>query len=178
MRFFPAVLGGLSCLVAQLDASAAASAGQPVDRTAPALVWSAGVFALVEAYDYPYDVGVEYIGRPLTSWQIVPALGLSIGPDGMAYLHTGIERDFALGGNWYLTPSLAGGYFNNGDSVGVHDHLEFQTGIAISRLSSSGPRWGIAGYHISNGGLQDRNNGTEAVVFFVRVPFTFGALHD
>jgi hypothetical protein len=132
---------------------------------------SAGTYALVESYDYPYSFGVEYRARPQTHWLLAPVLGASFGPDGMGFVYAGIHRDFAAGENWVVTPSLSGGLFVNGDAVGVREHLEFQTGIAFSRQLAGGFRLGLAGYHISNGGLAHPNNGTESVVVFVSLPF-------
>ena len=49
--------------------------------------------------------------------------------------------------------------------------MPFRTALAIG-LAISGPlgrglRVGVAGYHVSNGGLAHPNNGTEALVLFV-----------
>jgi len=136
----------------------------------PAIVLSAGTFALVEAYDYPYRLGLQYRLGARGRWSLEPGLGAAFGPDGMAFLYLDLLRDFPLGDGWLVTPSLAGGYFANGDEIGVHDHLEFQSGIALSRRLDGGSRVGLAVYHVSNGGLESRNNGTEALVVFVRYP--------
>jgi hypothetical protein len=99
----------------------------------PVVVTSAGVFALVEAYDYPYLVGLQYRGRPLTAWSLQPGIGFSAGSDGMSFLCVDLARDFTLPRRWFPTLSLAGA------------------------------RLGLGGYHISNAGLADENNGTEAI---------------
>jgi hypothetical protein len=134
------------------------------------LVFAAGVFALVEAYDYPYSFGVTYVARPLTTWRLSPGAGFAVGPDGIAFLYVDVRRDFALGERWTFTPSLATGWFINGDEIGPHDHLEFQSGILFSRRFDNGLRLGLAGLHISHGGLEQPNNGTEAVLLTLQVP--------
>jgi hypothetical protein len=136
----------------------------------PSLLFAAGVFALVEAYDYPYSFGVTYVARPLTAWRLSPGAGLAVGPDGIAFMYVDVRRDFALGKRWYFTPSLATGWFLNGDVIGPRDHLEFQSGIMFSRRFDNGLRLGLAGLHISNGGLEHPNNGTEAVLLTLQVP--------
>jgi hypothetical protein len=69
-----------------------------------------------------------------------------------------------------MTLSLAGGYFLNGDEIGANEHLEFMSGIGFARELANGVRLGLAGYHISNGGLAHPNNGSEALALFVAVP--------
>ena len=136
----------------------------------PSLVFAAGVFALVEAFDYPYSFGVTYVVRPLTAWRLSPGAGFAVGPDGIAFMYVDVRRDFALGERWSFTPSLATGWFINGDVIGPRDHLEFQSGILFSRRFDNGLRLGLAGLHISNGGLEQPNNGTEAVLLTLQVP--------
>ena len=136
----------------------------------PSLVFAAGVFALVEAYDYPYSFGVTYVARPLTAWRLAPGAGFAMGPDGIAFVYVDVRRDFELGERWFVTPSLATGWFLNGDVIGPRDHLEFQSGIMFSRRFDNGLRLGLAGLHISNGGLEQPNNGTEAVLLTLQVP--------
>ena len=136
----------------------------------PSVLFAAGVFALVEAYDYPYSFGATFIARPLTAWRLAPGAGLAVGPDGIAFMYVDLRRDFALGERWYVTPSLATGWFINGDVIGPRDHLEFQSGIMFARRFDNGLRLGLAGLHISNGGLEHPNNGTEAVLLTLQMP--------
>lgn len=136
----------------------------------PSVLFAAGVFALVEAYDYPYSVGVTYVARPLTTWRLAPGAGFAVGPDGIAFMYVDLRRDFALGERWCVTPSLSTGWFINGDVIGPRDHLEFQSGIQFARRFDNGLRLGLAGLHISNGGLEHPNNGTEAVLLTLQVP--------
>ena len=136
----------------------------------PSVLFAAGVFALVEAYDYPYSFGVTFVARPLTAWRLAPGAGFAVGPDGIAFMYVDVRRDFALGERWYVTPSLATGWFINGDVIGPRDHLEFQSGIMFARRFDNGLRLGLAGLHISNGGLEHPNNGTEAVLLTLQMP--------
>ena len=173
------LLGGLICAFCGSTTRAAATT-DPVGASSPAVasriaeapsvLFAAGVFALVEAYDYPYSVGVTYVARPLTKWRLSPGAGFAVGPDGIVFLYIDVRRDFALGERWYVTPSLATGWFINGDVIGPRDHLEFQTGIMFAREFANGLRLGLAGMHISNGGLEHPNNGTEAVLVTLQLP--------
>jgi lipid A 3-O-deacylase len=169
-------LGGLlGCsgvtTTARAAAPSAASLGD-VDSSgsAPTMQIAAGVFALVEAYDYPYNVGASYVARPRGAWRLAPGAGIALGPDGIAFAYLDVRRDFALGHRWYLTPGLAAGFFTNGDEIGTNDALEFQTSIAFTREISRGWRVGLAGTHISNAGLSHPNNGTETLLVTLTIP--------
>jgi len=170
MRFIPALGCGLVALSLPLAAARAAEAGPPDSGATPWIIGSAGTFALVEQYGYPYLVGLQYRSTPRTPWALMPGIGLAGGPDGMGYFYADLAHDFALPRRWTVTLSLAAGLFLNGDAVGANEHLEFQSGIAVARELANGVRVGLAGYHISNGGLEHPNNGTEALVVFLAVP--------
>jgi lipid A 3-O-deacylase len=170
MSFIRTLAGGLLGCALPL-AAMPATAGAPVGIDAgPAIIGSAGVFALVEAYDYPYLVGLQYRGRALTEWSLKPGIGLSAGADGMSFLYVDLARDFALPRRWFLTLSVAGGWFVGGEEIGTGHHTQFQSGIEISRRLAGGARLGLGGYHISNAGLTDGNNGTEAIALTVTLP--------
>jgi len=160
----------LTCALLLEPAAARAETPGDTPTHRPAVVLSAGTFALVEAYDYPYRLGIQYRFAARGRWSLEPGLGAAFGPDGMAFLYLDLLRDFRLGERWFLTPSLAAGYFANGDEIGVREHLEFQSAIALSRVLDGGLRVGLAVHHVSNGGLASPNNGTESLVVFVRYP--------
>lgn len=170
MRFFPALGCGLLALSLPLGAARAADSGQSAPAANPWVIGSAGTFALVEKFDYPWLVGLQYRSTPRTSWALMPGVGLAGGPDGIGYFYGDVAHDFALPGRWTMTLSLAAGYFLNGDAIGANEHLEFMSGIAFARELASGVRLGLAGFHISNGGLEHPNNGSEALALFVAVP--------
>jgi hypothetical protein len=170
MHFIPALGFGLLALLLPLVAALAADEGPSASGARPWVIGSAGTFALVEKFDYPYLVGLQYRSTPRTSWALMPGIGVAGGPDGIGYFYADVAHDFALPRRWTVTLSLAGGLFLNGDAIGTNEHLEFQSGIAVARQLANGARVGLAGYHISNGGLEHPNNGTEALVLFLAVP--------
>lgn len=161
--------GLLACSVA-LGAATAADAGPSAPAANPWVIGSAGTFALVEGYDYPYLIGLQYRSKPRTAWELQPGIGIAAGPDGMGFLYADVGHDFALSRRWTMTLSLAAGHFLNGDAIGANGHLEFMSGVAFGRELASGLRLGLAGYHISNGGLEHPNNGSEALAVFLAVP--------
>ena len=170
MRIVPALGCGLLALSLPIAAAPADDAGLSASAANPWVIGSAGTFALVEEFGYPYLVGLQYRSTPRTSWALMPGLGLAGGRDGMGYFYADAAHDFALPRRWTMTLSLAAGWFLNGDAIGANEQLEFMSGIAFARELASGVRLGLAGYHISNGGLEHPNNGSEALALFVAVP--------
>ena len=81
-----------------------------------------------------------------------------------------MAREFALPRRWYVTLSFGAGGFANGERVGAAYELQFRSGISVARRLASGRQLGLAGYHISNGGLDRPNEGTEALVLFLAMP--------
>jgi hypothetical protein len=86
-------LGGLlGCTAFATTAGAAATAADSTGiadspGSSPSMQISAGVFALVEAYDYPYNVGASYVARPFGAWRLAPGAGIALGPDGIAFAY-------------------------------------------------------------------------------------------
>lgn len=136
----------------------------------PLLLASAGTFALVEKYDYPWLLGAQYRGSPRTAWQLRPGVGIDAGSESMVFVYADLARDFELSGPWLLTLSLAAGWFTNGEPIGAAYDLEFKSGLALARRLDSGARLGLAVYHVSNAGLDSPNNGSEALVLFLARP--------
>jgi hypothetical protein len=170
MRLITALCCGLC---AGLMPHATPAADQPAaaaNVAGPVVIGSAGVFALVEQFGYPYAIGLQYRAAPRTAWALLPGAGITLGRDGMAYFYGDLARDFALPKRWYATLSLAAGLFLNGDGIGAREQLEFQSGLAVSRRLANDVRVGLAGYHVSNGGLSHPNNGSEALLLFVALP--------
>jgi hypothetical protein len=163
----------VACLLACLPVAVthAAEAGSTAHDDATAfLVGSAGTFALVDEFDYPWLLGVQFRGRPRTGWHLRPGLGVDAGRDDMLYLYADVARDFGLPRDWLVTLSVGAGWFANGEAIGANYDLEFKSGLALARRLASGARAGVAVYHLSNGGISHPNNGSEALVLFVAWP--------
>jgi hypothetical protein len=170
MHFASTVGCGLVACLLPFAAACAADEAPPGRPVQPWAIASAGTFALVEEFDYPYLIGLQYRSTPRTGWKLMPGVGAAAGPDGMGFFYADVAHDFALPRQWTMTLSVAGGLFLNGDAIGANEQLEFMSGIAFARQLGNGVRVGLAGYHISNGGLEHPNNGSEALALFVAVP--------
>ena len=139
-------------------------------RLPPTLEFSLGAFGVLNGLSDGYRLGIEYRWRPLQAWSLVPGAGAVLAEDGANYLYVNLHKDFALGRHWRLTPSFGAGLFHDGHGLHLGDQLEFQSGIELTRTFLDGLRIGIAGYHLSNGGLSHTNPGTEVAVLVISVP--------
>ena len=141
-----------------------------VKADGPSLSAAAGRFILVEELDDPYLVGLQYRGVPRTGWALQPGIGADLAADDLLFVYGDVAREFALPRLWSVTLSFGAGGFANGERVGADYSLQFRSGISVARRLASGRRLGLAGYHISNGGLDQPNAGTETVVLFLAMP--------
>ena len=136
----------------------------------PSLSAAAGRFILVEDLADPYLVGLQYRGAPRTGWSLQPGIGADIAADDLLFVYGDLAREFVLPRRWSVTLSFGAGGFANGERVGANYSLQFRSGISLARRLASGRHLGLAGYHISNGGLDRPNAGTETVVLFLALP--------
>jgi hypothetical protein len=172
MRPLTALAAGL---IATLTAGTVIAADVPAaTRDAPALIGSAGAFAILDDFGAPLLLGLQYRGRPCTRLDLRPGIGLLYGEDGQSYLFADLAHDWQLSDRWVATLSFGFGWFNNGDDIEVVDAREFQTVLALSRRLTNGGRVGISGSHISNGGLSSPNRGTETLALFYAFPVGWG----
>jgi hypothetical protein len=136
----------------------------------PSLSAAAGRFILVDDLESPFLLGLQYRGVPRTGWSLQPGIGADIAADDLLFVYGDVAREFALPRRWSVTLSFGAGGFANGARVGADYALQFRSGISVARRLASGRRLGLAGYHISNGGLDQPNEGTETVVLFLAMP--------
>ena len=170
MRLITAVA---ACLLARAPASAApvdASGPVAADDDGPLLIASAGRFVFDDELSDPYLVGLQYRGAPRTGWALRPGIGAEAGAEDLLFVYADVAREFALPRQWFVTLSFGGGWFANGERVGADFDLEFRSGIAVARRLASGARLGLAGFHVSNGGLDRPNYGAEGLVLFLALP--------
>jgi hypothetical protein len=170
MRLTTALAACLLACAAPWTAIADGDAWGSLPVEGPSLSAAAGRFILVEDLDDPYLVGLQYRGMPRTGWSLRPGIGVDIAADDLLFVYGDVAREFALPRRWSVTLSFGGGRFANGGRVGADYALQFRSGISVARRLASGQHLGLAGYHISNGGLDQPNDGTETVVLFLAMP--------
>mgnify|MGYP006278874345 CR=1 FL=1 len=136
----------------------------------PRVTLTAGQVGVDKHLDNPWRYGFQYRFAPLTAYRIVPSLGLAWAANDANYVSAELRRDFAIGGQWLVTPSFGVGRFNSRFELDLGTPLEFRSGLELSYQFAGGYRGGIAVFHLSNGGLSDQNPGTEAVVASFSIP--------
>ena len=170
MRLTTALAACLLACAAATPALADLDGWGGVATDGPSMSAAAGRFILVEELDDPYLIGLQYRGQPRTGWSLRPGVGADIAADDLLFVYGDVAREFALPRRWFVTLSFGAGGFAHGERVGADYALQFRSGISVSCSLASGRRLGLAGYHISNGGLDRPNAGTETVVLFLAMP--------
>ena len=104
---------------------------------------------------------------------IRPLIGF-LGTDKSAYYaYFGLTTDlyFSKCKCILFTPSLAAGYYEDGDQIRLGHALEFRSGGELSYRFKNNVRVGLGAYHMSNAGIGYRNPGSEHIVLRYHIPF-------
>jgi lipid A 3-O-deacylase len=120
--------------------------------------------------DNPGVLKIEYRFRPRGKWLLAPAMGAARSENGASFVFTDLERDFYPGRHWVVTGSFGLGSFDDGEDVRLGHSLEFRSGIKIAYQFENHWRLGVGLFHLSNGGLGDRNPGTEPIFLSLSIP--------
>jgi hypothetical protein len=114
--------------------------------------------------------GAEFFWGPVTAWYLSPGIGLAYTEGGASFVFADFRRDFWIDPRWAVSISLGGGLFHEDGGLHLGDEIEFRTGLALSRRFGDHLRIGIGFVHVSNGGLSERNPGTEALDLLIDFP--------
>lgn len=136
------------------------------------VVASSGVFdPLVDGGGDSYEVGAEFRFAPrrfqfLPEFlpEVSPTAGVIAGSRGALYFYGGLRFEVPLGERWTVGPSWAAGLYHRAVSFDLGGPLEFRTGIELAYRMANGSRLGVCLYHLSNGGLFERNPGSESLI--------------
>jgi lipid A 3-O-deacylase len=165
----------LGILLAVSAAAPLAGAPSPWRLGPPeSVVASSGVFDPLVDGDgegYRYEVGAEVRFAPrrfhfLPKFlpELAPTAGVIAGSQGALYVYGGLHVDVPLGERWTFSPSWAAGLYHRSVSFDLGGPLEFRTGVELAYRMANGARLGVCLYHLSNGGLFERNPGSESLV--------------
>ena len=114
--------------------------------------------------------GIEYRGKKITKWEIIPAYGYTWSVNGSKYIYNDLKRDWNFKNNLVFTLSLGTGLFDNNDSIDLGHAIEFRSGFELTYRFEQGYRLGLAAYHLSNSRLSSKNPGTESIVVSFLMP--------
>lgn len=131
---------------------------------------NAGYIGLLNRAEDTLRYGLEYRHKPMTDWLIRPAFGGVITEHDSRYIYAGIRRDFDLSQRWIFTPGFDLTSYRKGNGIDLGTELEFRTSLELAFRFSNAWRVSLAFYHLSNGGIGDRNPGTNSAVMAVQVP--------
>lgn len=137
----------------------------------PYLTLAAGhVGVLDHGIEDPGVLKIEYRFRPGLRWSLAPAIGAAKSGNGSSFVFADLERDFFPAKHWAVTPSFGIGSFSDGEDVRLGHSIEFRSGIQIAYQFENKWRVGVALFHLSNGGISDRNPGTEPMFLSLSFP--------
>lgn len=96
-------------------------------------------------------------------WGLEVQAGVLGTTEGSLYGYGEFLRSVDLRSGLVLGLSLGAGLYRRGDGIDLGSSLEFKSGFALGWEVGSRGRISLFGYHLSNGGLGDRNPGVEVV---------------
>lgn len=99
-----------------------------------------------------------------------PIIGVEGTTGGSVYVYGGAMVDVHIGESFTLSPSLAVGYYEAGDTDDLGSAIEFRTGVEAAYAFEGGMRIGLAYQHISNAEIGDENPGTETLSLNLSLP--------
>lgn len=129
-----------------------------------------GAVGIADRLERPTRLGVEYRFRPMERYRLIPAIGVVAATNGAHFVYADLRYDWWLSDRWLLIPSFGAGLFDDGDGLDLGQTLEFRSGLELARRFHRDYRLGVAIFHLSNGGLAERNPGTEALVLSLSIP--------
>ena len=155
-----------------LLAATSAAAAPPEPPSAPKLELAAGAFEVLDGAHHTARFGLAYVWRAYGRWALAPSVGVLVSEDGSHLTYGEIRRSFPLGRAWRATLSFGAGFFHDGGELHLGNELEFRSGLGVGRRVGRGFDLGLGFYHLSNGGISERNPGTEVLVLTIGMPIS------
>jgi len=134
-------------------------------------VWAAiGVFNIDHPEYKAAELRVEY--QPAFSLGVVrPLAALGVTSDGSSFVGAGVGRVFELGERLVARASLlANHYAQRSSGHGLGHAIEFRSQALLAWRFDDDAKLGIAISHYSNGGLGERNPGSETLSLYYSLP--------
>ena len=138
--------------------------------SAPAFEFSGGAFGAFESDPDALRFGLAYRWRPMGSWALAPAIGVTVAGDGSNFVYADVRREFWLDPHWVVSLNFGAGRFREGEALHLGGDVQFQSTIGLARSFDNGWRVGTAVQHLSNGGLFDENPGAEVALLLISFP--------
>ncbi len=106
--------------------------------------------------------------KPLSGiWGLRPTLQLLMVDDSGYYLGVGVLKDFFINNDWLCGIGFSAGFAHDTEESRALDYdLEFYSRVFLSRQINASNSLRLEFGHISNGGLDETNPGTEPLMLF------------
>ena len=106
----------------------------------------------------------ETLERETFLGKLSPITGAFVTENSAAYVYTGVEWNFDLGGINF-TPSFTPGLYSEGDGKDLGHVIEFKSELQASFNISKDTSLGMSYNHISNASIGDKNPGANSYEF-------------
>tara|TARA_E500000178_G_C16780757_1_gene643493 strand:+ start:77 stop:643 length:567 start_codon:yes stop_codon:yes gene_type:complete len=115
----------------------------------------------------------EYFAKRNIFKIIKPLVGYNYTSKEAHYGYFGLSADLFFGDCkcFIVTPTLAAGWYIDGDEIRLGHKIEFRSGGDIYYRFKNNVRVGVGFYHISNAGIGESNPGAEQAIFKYQIPF-------
>lgn len=115
----------------------------------------------------------EYFSKRNALKILKPFVGFNYTNEQAYYGYFGFSADLFFGDCkcFIVMPTLAAGWYVDGDEIKLGNRVEFRSGGDIYYRFRNNVRIGVGIYHISNAGLGDQNPGTEQAILKYQIPF-------
>lgn len=147
----------------------AAGVCAPAQAQSDLLSLSIGYYDINDNED-AVDFRAEYRWDDPLVWVIKPWAGVEASSDAAFYALGGLLADIKVGSGFLITPSFGAGLYADGGGKELGSAVEFRSQLEMGWEFEGGARVGVAGGHISNGGLGDKNPGTEFLNLYYHIP--------
>ena len=136
-----------------------------------------GLYNFMKHGSVPYNkvsigYNIEYFyGKKLFNF-LKPFAGFLGTDDSQFYGYGGLSSDlyFLRCKCFVVTPSLAFGFYDDGEGIRMGHLVEFRSGGDFTYRFKNNVRLGLGIFHISNAGMGYRNPGTEQIIFKYQIP--------
>ena len=161
-------------LTALLTALMAAAVGTGARADDPALLsMAAGGFDFNRQKDPGAEFRLEYRSAR-KFFHLKPFVALAGTSTSSGFFGAGVLLDVYFGRRIVVTPSFAPHFYVGGnDKLDLDFPIEFRSQLEIAYRFDDRSRLGLAISHYSNASLGDTNPGTESLMVYYSVPFSF-----
>lgn len=158
-----------SALISALLSAPFVGATNSENINADAAYFSLGVGSF-DVFDEDF-AAVDLSYRTKTLWK---DLRLSVGfmgnQESDIYAYVGPHYTFNPYGNFYISPSIVAGFYNDGAGVDLGGPVEFRSGLEVGYALKNQLQLGVQYTHLSNASLYEDNSGTETLMLTIAKP--------